>query len=669
MKRRLLILLLCSTAITIATAHTVESRDVMIAPRDTTVFGEDDDEAVADTVTRTKRNIAVGLNAMDYVMDDRYKARGEDYSNNLFFQAGLGLLQMLPPDDGYRFNALTVVQGGVGKHFNKLNSARLLLHGAWGYQQARDRRFTNCGVRLEHLFNFSSYFGGYRPSRLMELSTILGIGAQYSRLSYKNVMWEKEQLADIAALEKAGDYEEAAVIRQNMPKDRNGTSFEGHFGLQLRFFTGPQGYIHVEPYIGVATDKMDLSTNRNWRKVDVFYGVNVSYSYYLHNNLSQAERQRYSRKLNDRQLIDSVSPSTWIQPWFFEFSNGPVWMNAQVGVGESMGYNTTVSLGKWFSPVIGLRLSASLQQATWSQAGDVRFHSFYGGGRLEGLFNPLGFLKRYRWDHHFGFFFAGGIEYGQVKRYEVKQLSTRYEAYHGAMNLWYQPVDGLHFFVEPRAAFYVYKIPYTNVSWNKQFHDKSISVQVGMSVATRSLRYRQRYFGEEQTVMRRLPLNVGLSGGFHLLSPTRNSYDDSSLGFSARAFAEYGFSPLHGVRASFDYLSLSRHNASGEDQKHQIGLVSLGYNFQLSNLFWGSYPNRTVDFSVYLGPSFNVLSSFDFGAHAGGKLRVRIVPHVSAILEPTFYLVHNKKLSGLHLLQFRNFFLMETIHLGAQYEF
>ena len=263
MKRIVLILLLSSFLSLNADARSWMPRDVMTTPRDTTQYGEDDDEAVADTVKRTKRNIAEGFNALDFVMGHRYRAYGEEFTpkwhDHLFFQAGLGALQMVPPNDGYRFNALTMLQVGVGKQFNKLNSARVLFHGAWGYQQAKDRRFTNYGVRLEHLFNFSSYFAGYKPSRLMEMSTIFGIGAQYSRLSYKNVMWEKTQLADIAALEKAGDYEEAAVIRENMPKDLSGTSFEGHFGLQLRFFTGPQGYIHVEPYIGVATDKMDLS--------------------------------------------------------------------------------------------------------------------------------------------------------------------------------------------------------------------------------------------------------------------------------------------------------------------------------------------------------------------------------------------------------------------------
>ena len=54
----------------------------------------------------------------------------------------------------------------------------------------------------------------------------------------------------------------------------SGSSFEGHLGAQFRFFTGPQAYLNVEPYIGLATDQMDLSENRNWRKTDIFYGIN-----------------------------------------------------------------------------------------------------------------------------------------------------------------------------------------------------------------------------------------------------------------------------------------------------------------------------------------------------------------------------------------------------------
>ena len=647
-------------------------RDVLVAPRDTTQYGEDDDESATDTVQRTKRNIAEGMNGLDYLMAHRYMANGEEFTpkwyDHVFLQAGLGMMQMMPPNDAYRFNALTMVQGGIGKQFNKLNSARLLFHGAWGYQQAKDRRFTNYGVRLEHLFHFSSYFGGYRPSRLLEVSTILGVGFQHSQLSYKNIMWEKEQLSDIAALEKAGDFEEAAVLRENMPKDRSASSFEGHFGLQLRFFTGPQGYIHVEPYIGLASDDMDLSTNQNWRKMDVFYGLNVNYTYYLHNNLSHAERLRYSRKLQSHQLIDSLHPSTWIQPWFLEFSNGPSWMNANVGISESMGCNTTLSIGKWLSPVIGLRLSAVMQQATWSRQGNLFNHCYYGGGRIEGLFNPLGFLKDFRWNKPFGFHLAGGIEYGQVKRYETKALSTRYEAYHAALNLWWQPADGLRLFVEPHAAFYFYKIPYSNVSWNKQHRDKSIAVQVGISVATRSKVYQKRYFGEEKEEDRRLPLTVGVAGGLHLLSPTQHDDGDATVGLSAMGFVEYALTPLHGVRASFDYIPLKRHDAKHEESHYKIGLASLSYALNVGNLIWGYHPRR-FDFSLYMGPTVSVMPSRDFGVHAGGKVSARIVPHVSAFLEPTVYLIRSKKLSQLHLLHFRNFHLLETIHVGAQYEF
>jgi len=673
MKRLLLTLLLSSALTLMAEARCWMPRDVLVAPRDTTQYGEDDDEASTDTVQRTKRNIAEGMNGLDYLMAHRYMANGEEFTpkwyDHVFLQAGLGMMQMMPPNDAYRFNALTMVQGGIGKQFNKLNSARLLFHGAWGYQQAKDRRFTNYGVRLEHLFHFSSYFGGYRPSRLLEVSTILGVGFQHSQLSYKNIMWEKEQLSDIAALEKAGDFEEAAVLRENMPKDRSASSFEGHFGLQLRFFTGPQGYIHVEPYIGLASDDMDLSTNQNWRKVDVFYGLNVNYTYYLQNNLSQAERLRYSRKYQG-EIIDSVKPSisTWIQPWFLQFSNGPSWMNANVGVGESMGTNTTLSIGKWLSPVIGLRLSAVMQQATWSRNGNMYNHSYYGGGRVEGLFNPLGFLKDFRWNKPFGFHLAGGIEYGQVKRYETKALSTRYEAYHAALNLWWQPADGLRLFVEPHAAFYFYKVPYSNVSWNKQHRDKSVAVQVGVSVATRSKAYQKRYFGEESEEDRWLPLTVGVAGGLHLLSPTQHDDGDATVGLSAWGFMEYAFTPLHGVRASYDYIPMKRHDAKHEESKYKIGLASLSYALNVGNLIWGHHPRR-FDFSLYMGPTVCVMPSRDFGVHAGGKVSARIVPHVSAFLEPTVYLLRSKKLSQLHLLHFRNFHLLETIHVGAQYEF
>jgi len=228
-RKQLLILLLCSVFATLTQARTkpvITWSDV--APRDTTDLGEDDDEAEGEKAVKTKQNKAEGLNALDYILERRYLGYGEEFTkkwdDHLFVEAGLGLEKMVAPSDNYRFNTLSAVHVGVGKQFDRYNSARLTFQGAWGYQQGKDRLFTKYGLRLDHLFSLSSYFNGFRPSRLMDISTILGVGVQYSKLSFENILYEKEQqkIIDsyIDSYERTGDpadAEEANIIRQSIP--------------------------------------------------------------------------------------------------------------------------------------------------------------------------------------------------------------------------------------------------------------------------------------------------------------------------------------------------------------------------------------------------------------------------------------------------------------------
>ena len=736
MTKKLLILLLCSLTWNVATARIVLLPDYTIVPRDTTVFGEDDDESANDTITRTKRNLASGMDAMDYIMEKRYRSNGEVFTrkwdDHLFLQVGLGVEQMVPPGKGYSFNTLSAVNIGIGKQFNKFNSFRLSLKGAWGYQQSKDRLFTKYGLQLDHLFSLSSYFSGFRPSRLMDVSTIFGLGVHYSKLSFKNILYEEETRKRIEEFEEMGEQEEADRLRLNMPKDKSGISFEGHIGAQFRFFTGPQGYINLEPYIGLATDKMDLSENQNWRKIDVFYGVNLSYIYYIHNNLSPQERLRFvkNRREQQRLLSDSTTLQEWQQPWIFEYSNGINFLTGtQLGTGETMGHDFSISVGKWFSPVIGLRLTGSVRQMTWnkgyvpvdaedadSKSYITNLHNIYKGVRLEAMLNPFGFFKNFSWSNKFGAYIVGGVEYGWVDKYQTERLSTRSEAYTGGIHLWYQLSDGLHFYVEPRFMHYVYKIPYTNVDWNKLYSDNSFSVSFGIQVATRSARFRD-VIDEGNGDGRPHKLVVGVGGGFNLIH-TKTSYaDGNSLSYNGKGFIEYHPHKIHGLRASFDFVSMPRsgvenyydYNMDEEvtpdpsktqvlrrglwKHNYRLGLASLGNMINLSNALCGFNPNRSVDFSAFLGPTAVIPmgdkaepspdepilanhkveleepfqnGGIKFGAHLGVKVQIKASKRLGLFVEPTLYLLNGINMPCVDFLSVK---YMQTLNVGIQYGF
>ena len=153
MKRLLLILLICNLAVVNGHAFTLPDT-YLTAPSDTTRYGEDSDEAENDTINRNPKNLAQGVDAITMVLERRYKAYNEYFTkkwhDHLFIQAGIGFEQMVPPSEGYKFNTLGAVNLGVGKQFNKYNTVRLMFHGAWGYQQSKDRLFTKLGIRLDH---------------------------------------------------------------------------------------------------------------------------------------------------------------------------------------------------------------------------------------------------------------------------------------------------------------------------------------------------------------------------------------------------------------------------------------------------------------------------------------------------------------------------------------
>lgn len=735
MHKRQLILLLCSLAFQVGLAHSSTPHDYAVALRDTTRYGEDDDESEMDSAQFTRRNYATGLNALDYVMEKRYKARGDEFTrkwyDHLFLQAGLGVEQMVAPGyNKYDIKALTAIHLGVGKQFNKYNSFRLLAKGAWGYQQDKERLFTKIGVQLDHLYSLSSYFGGYRPSRLMDVSTIVGVGAQYSKLRYKNDRYVQDILQNIQDLEKLGEHLEAEQLRQTIPQDKTGFSFEGHLGVQFRFYTGPQGYFNIEPYVGLATDDMDVSEGRNFRKIDAFYGINMNYIYYLHNNLSPQERLRnIQRREKEGKPIVGSTVQEWQHPWIFQCSNG---INFHAGtalpIKQTLGSDISIAAGKWFSPVIGLRASATARQMTMAKRNNTvntgngrkayttNLHSHYLGARIEGMFNPLGFLRNFNWDAPFGAYFLAGLEYGWLDKSQTNGERVMTEAYTGGVHLWCRLSDGLHFFVEPRVMHYMYKVPYTNVDWSRAYAGNCASVSFGLSISNFNPKYKYPNGGNGDEHYSKF--HAGVGGGYNMIH-TRSSYEGGKgFPYNGLVFAEYEFTKIHAVRAAFEYVSMpsssidsyydynmdesvatspngTRVRGTGMwNHNYTYGLVSLSYMMNMSKALCGQHVSRRVEASAFLGPTLvipfgdhaepssditirenhklSLIKSVEddhteFGVHAGVKVRVRLIPHLSLYLEPTVYLTHGITSPSIDFTSYKARYF-QTLNLGVQYD-
>ncbi len=677
-------------------------------PRDTTRYGEDDERDedgtfAADTAHKPRNLVPNGHNIIHDVLENRYLPGGETFRKgkawmrNMYLQLGVGGEKILPSSDNFEISMMPQVQFGAGKHLSKLHSVRLMGHASWGYLNEDLYKFSKFGLKADYIYDLSGYFDGFNPTRQLNLSAIVGLGGQYSKMSTET-----------------------------------GISGEAHMGLQMRFYTGPHGYVSVEPYLGIASDQVDVSKKRNWRSTDIFYGVNINYIYYLYNNLSPESWKRLVLQADSSQY-DKVSKDyhveSWQQPWFVQFSNGLSLMKSpSLGMGETMGSEVALQGGKWLSPVIGLRATLFQRTNVWRKvvvpANEANFHpsytvdrhNVYMGFRLEAMANPLGFMKNFQWDKPWGFYLVGGFEKGWLQKQQEQPLSCSTFGWGGGVNLWYQPTPGLKIFVEPRFMHNEYSIPYRNAeNRSKRYGDDNITLSVGLTVEERDDKRFYKHSYEEEFITDRLrPWTVGGALGLNFLQTQSGYTGGVGLSYNGQLFGEYHFDRLKGVRLGIEYVGLSRDNITRftdynmddpnapEDyspvereglwsHKYGLLLVSPGALIDLNHLMMHYRPQKLRLFA-YAGPTAvfmlnykreispmerimenhrveptgDLQGSLSFGAHIGFKLEYHWKKKLNFYISPTAYSLITTKVSGIDFTRLK---LMETVNIGVQYSF
>ncbi len=613
-----------------------------VAPIDTLV-----DEATKDTSLYTRRNVAAGFNSLDYLLEDRYLAHGDKFTkrwnDHLFLEAGLGAEHVIAPTDDYKFTPITTAKFALGKQFNERNTVRLSALGGFAYQKEDNFYIVKLGGKVDHMFDLSSYFNGYDPTRRMSISTLLGAGVVYSRF-----------------------------ISNSGLKNSSGAAFEGHMGLQFKLFTGPQGYVNFEPYVGVATDAMDVSEQRNWRKYDGFYGANLTYVYFLHNNLSPEARERYlnKRKLRDDITADSTLYS-WQTPFFVEVGSSFHAPRSCKSDG-SLGSGFSVSLGKWLSPAIALRASAGTENTT----NDANYFT----GRMEALFNPFGLVRHYNWDSPFGAYAILGLEAGKVQK-DDSRIDRFMQGYSAGIHLWARLAEGLHFFIEPRFEHLIYHQSNALETGNNRFGDDLTSINIGFSVNTRTRKFEDWGIYEELDHIQFLnKLVVGAGGGLNILPTATQPDKKMQIGYNGQAFAEYHLNDVHAARLSGEIIMHPQSKLQAgtiETTNQWAGFASLDYMLCLTNLLNGTNPDgRRFDAFAFAGPSMVFSNSGEeklkpqFTYNFGAKLLFKLNRHIGIHLTPTFYGMTNRVRTAVYpSLNLNKIAFLETINLGAQYTF
>jgi hypothetical protein len=669
---------------------------------------EVEDNPFAKEAVKRKTHDTVSVKKVDpivYVMDRRHLHQGDDtlrhWYDNVFFQVGMGLDKIVMQRE--EFHQSTTVNVAMGVQLNKYHSLRGTLEGAFGYRKAHTNLLVRGEAKLDHLFDLTSYFDGYRPNRLLSVSSVLGGGLMYSVYN-----------------PRGGN---SIKAKQFAP--------EAHLGAQLRFYTGPHGYLTVEPYVGLGPDYMNINTS--WRKFDIFYGANINYVYYFTNHLSRAARMRLLSEMDERQKLDFTTVDkngrdtllqSWATPWFFEVAAGPVaQVHDYMGVKNNlkhMGHNISLSVGKWFSPVIGMRASLSERSAiyrvrTYKRAPGVRYQEEYANhylsARLDGLFNPFGFSKNFDWNAPYGAYVMMGFELGSMRfNYEGtnKYLRTYSQAYSLGAHGWLKISDGLQFFVEPRIMGHVFTVPYKNVPW-KQYNTRRVfMVNFGITATGLSPKYRKA----EDIWLDDSRWTVGLGLGTNLVQHYTKMIDNESFPYNFNGFAQYHFDKVSSLRLGFEYLSHSASDitsyydidASTEttttrsgiwNHTYYFGFASVDYGVNLTNWLFGYHYDRKFDIEAFAGPGLcfffgqtadlssketlraghdaSLIRGVDNGcylaANGGVKVSYQLNEKLGLYVSPQLQWVPGIKIRDVAAISMTQTRLFETLDLGVQYKF
>lgn len=696
-------------------------RQYDIDPLDT--MDEDDYLHLRDTIKMSRENIARkehnSVNAIDYILDDRFSRNNETFAkgfwSHTYLGAGLGLDFIVPQSDNYRLKQISQLSLSIGKELNKFHTLRLTLGGGWGYLESKEHWLMRGSARLDYMYNLSTHFAGYNPSRFIEFQFVTGLGAHLTKMANSEM--------------------------QFVPEFR--------VGAQAKIFAGLRSYINIEPYIGISGDQIDMSNKLNWHKYDLTYGFNMNYVYFLEDHLSpQSKLRLLQKRLDNQRMVNATTVETWRTPWFVQASTGPVITSPctdygfvskygnetlkEIGMFETLGSEITMGFGRWLSPAIGLRFSVASRSTMWRQ-GEVApslttngmagytntSHSYYGSGRIDGLFNPMGLSRKFSWDAPFGFYILAGAEFGYITKYQsISTLRARSESYGAGINLWAKLTDDLHIYIEPRYAYSVYVIPYVNVPWRVKYTDNTVAVNVGLTMNIRSEKFHE--FNEFDNVQNYLHkeisgVRLGLTGGMTILQQQFDDYGGGGIDWNAAFSAEYRFNYLHSVRAVGQFFNFKKNdilnfkdsytlsdgkkyttNRNGMWNTNSMMVVaSLDYQVSLTNLLSGRLLKRRFELEAFTGPSLGMIlnrtatispderlkdghsaepnfsdlkKKFNWGWNAGLKLTMPIAKGFSVVAVPTLYMLDRPELPGIHTVGIGEFRLFETIDIGVQYK-
>ena len=544
-------------------------------------YSDNHSHSIEDDEER-KNTPSIGFDPSSVRLQKRYRPLENDslfpkqWWRRFYFGIGGGI-QGLTDNIGMVSNASA--NAYLGYHLTPIHSLRLSGSYIKYNFNGNNKSAKSLGVGIDYLVNLSNFAWGYDPSRVFEVSTVVGIGARYSRAALPS---------------KINPY--------------------AHIGLNADVYISKYASLFFEPYIGAQRQMSTVLNNPSREKWNLMYGFSTGLQVSLEN------RTDYFSE------ADSIYKKI-----FLDTSIGVVSSGRSGGILNRLGVGYQAALGLWINPMIGLRVGAHGESFYWTSRirnknnVPVRYshNQVLVGGRAELMLDPLNFSKKWREapeGHDFDLNLLLGGELGwELKNGLYGESIRRSHAYYygitSALQALYRIDKGTYIYIEPRyqAIYYNDK---KSEGWSPSDHIASINV--GSRV------YLTKPFSFKRPQGAYIPhwwvaIDAGALKYYNAPRVTKGGIGlNPTIGFAAG----YDLSPWASFRAQLAYQRLynvytARYSGyAGSQKRYGEGLwessydamdLRLSYMLNLNNLLQGYDGERRFNLWWTVGPSLSYI--------------------------------------------------------------
>lgn len=337
-------------------------------------------------------------------------------------------------------------------------------------------------------------------------------------------------------------------------------------------------------------------------------------------NLSVGTTYRFGSNYRNAAASSGFGDGTILGNTFISLSEGVQNTAGNLkgtGIGRvrAAGPTINVAVGKWLVDFFGLRFSAFASSHSYARA-DVRTGrnalAAYGGGRIEGMLNPIALFAAGDEKPRWGIVPMAGLEVGMLaKQQPTGAFKKKYAALTGGLQLKYYVTDHMAVFVEPHASRIPYSVTRKGVSGleTSMVADNLLSFSVGVELS-RLAGLTKSKLGLDKVSFE--PYNfasVALGAG---LPVSIARYDTQKMGAMFGVAAGRQLSPYSAARVGLEYMSLST-KYGNKDHTFSYTSLALDYMLSLSNVMAGYDEQRAFGTDLFVGPLYS------FGLNGGGS--------------------------------------------------